>query len=93
MIERRAFISLIGASGGLMSYGPDLTNRFREGASYVNQILRGAHPRDLPVQFATKFDLLINLKRRRLALHPKSSACGCRIDRLKQRRLARSSWA
>jgi putative ABC transport system substrate-binding protein len=50
------------ASGGLMSYDADLTNQFRESASYVNHILRGAHPRDLPVQFATKFDLVINLK-------------------------------
>jgi putative ABC transport system substrate-binding protein len=62
MIERGAFISLIGASGGLASYGADLTDRSREGASSVNQILRGAYPRDLPVQFATKFDVLINLK-------------------------------
>ena len=45
-----------------MSYSADLTNQFREGASYVDRVLRGTQPNDLPVQFATKFDLVINLK-------------------------------
>ena len=45
-----------------MSYGADLTGQFRDGASYVDRILRGARPADLPVQFATKFALTINLK-------------------------------
>jgi putative ABC transport system substrate-binding protein len=49
-------------SGGLMSYSADLTNQFRDGASYVNRILRGTRLNDLPVQFATKFDLVINLR-------------------------------
>ena len=49
-------------SGGLMSYGADLTNQFRDGASYVDRILRGIRLNDLPVQFATKFDLAINLR-------------------------------
>ena len=49
-------------SGGLMSYSADLTNQFRDGASYVDRVLRGTRPNDLPVQFATKFDLVINLK-------------------------------
>jgi putative ABC transport system substrate-binding protein len=44
-----------------MSYGADLANQFREGARYVDRILRGARPQDLPVQFATKFHLVINL--------------------------------
>jgi putative ABC transport system substrate-binding protein len=48
------------ASGGLMSYGADLTGQFRDGADYVDRILRGAAPADLPVQFSTKFDLVIN---------------------------------
>jgi putative ABC transport system substrate-binding protein len=47
-------------SGGLMSYGADLTDQFRDGADYVDRILRGALPADLPVQFSTKFDLVIN---------------------------------
>jgi putative ABC transport system substrate-binding protein len=48
--------------GGLMSYGPDLTAQFRDGASYVDRILRGTKPSELPVQFATKFNLAINAK-------------------------------
>jgi putative ABC transport system substrate-binding protein len=47
-------------SGGLMSYGADLTGQFRAGAEYADRILRGAVPADLPVQFSTKFDLVIN---------------------------------
>jgi putative ABC transport system substrate-binding protein len=48
--------------GGLMSYGPEILATFRDGATYVDRILRGAKPGELPVQFATKFDLVINLK-------------------------------
>ena len=49
-------------AGGLMSYGANLPDLFRLLASYVDRILRGAKPSDLPVQFPTKFDLVINLK-------------------------------
>jgi putative ABC transport system substrate-binding protein len=48
--------------GGLMSYGPDLNDLFRRGGFYVDRILRGAHPRDLPIQQPTKFQLVVNLK-------------------------------
>lgn len=48
------------ANGGLMSYGADLTSQFRDGADYADRILRGAVPADLPIQFSTKFDLVIN---------------------------------
>jgi len=48
--------------GGLVSYGADILVAFRDGATYVDRILRGAKPSELPVQFATKFDLVINLK-------------------------------
>jgi putative ABC transport system substrate-binding protein len=48
--------------GGLMSYGAEILVAFRDGATYVDRILRGAKPGELPVQFATKFDLAINLK-------------------------------
>lgn len=50
------------ANGGLMSYGADLTQQFRDGAGYVDRILRGAEIRNLPVQFATRFELVINMK-------------------------------
>jgi putative ABC transport system substrate-binding protein len=49
-------------AGGLMSYGPDIVDSLRQSASYVDKILRGAKPADLPVGQASKYDLVINLK-------------------------------
>src|SRR5262245_55635002 len=60
--------------GGLMSYGAEVSLVFRDGARYVDRILRGAKPGELPVQFPTKFDLVINLKT--------ASALGLDVPRL-----------
>ena len=51
-----------GAAGGLICYGADFINQYRSAAGYVDRILRGANPADLPVQALSKYELIINLK-------------------------------
>ena len=55
-------VSGVSQSGSLITYAPDTEDLFRRSASYVDRILRGASPADLPVQLPTKFELIINLK-------------------------------
>jgi putative tryptophan/tyrosine transport system substrate-binding protein len=52
----------IRSEGGLISYGPNEVDQFREAANYVDKILRGAKPEDIPVAQPTKIDLSVNLK-------------------------------
>ena len=58
MLDARDYVE----AGGLMSYSPNYDDLFRRGAIYVDKILKGSKPADLPVEQATKFELVINLK-------------------------------
>ena len=67
-----------------MPYGPDFSDLFRSGANFVDKILRGAKPADIPVEQPTKFDLVINQKTRGAWTDRDANfACGCgRGDRV-----------
>jgi putative tryptophan/tyrosine transport system substrate-binding protein len=58
MYARREFVE----AGGLLAYGPSFTDGYRRAASYVDRILKGAHPASLPVEQPTRFELFVNLK-------------------------------
>jgi putative ABC transport system substrate-binding protein len=55
-------LSVFARDGGLLSYGADQVDNWRRAASYVDRILRGEKPGDLPVQLPTKFEMVVNLK-------------------------------
>jgi len=50
------------SSGGFISYGTDITDQYRQAATYVDRILKGQNPGELPVQLPTKYNLVVNLK-------------------------------
>jgi putative ABC transport system substrate-binding protein len=56
------YLSAFARDGGLLSYGVDRVDLFRRAASYVDRILRGAKPAELPIQLPTKFEMAVNLK-------------------------------
>ncbi len=76
------FVSIAATEGGLISYGVDLADLFRRTGQYVDRILRGAKPADLPVQMPTKFELIVNVKTARALGLDVPAAILLRADRV-----------
>ena len=74
----RSFVEV----GGLVSYGADLVGQYRLAAGYVNRILRGEKPGDLPVQAPTKYELVVNLKTAKLLGLTLSPSLTARADKV-----------
>ena len=68
-------------AGGLMSYGPSFNDNFRRAAVYVDKILKGANPGEIPIEQPTKFELIVNMKTSTGVTFPESSVAGeCVIE-------------
>ena len=76
------FVPFFAEAGGLLAYGPDFHDLFRSAAGYVDRILKGAKPADLPVQRPTKFEFIINLKTARALNLKISQSLLLRADRV-----------
>ena len=73
---------VLAAEGGLMSYGADIVDQSRRAAAYVDRILRGAKVADLPVQFPTRYQLVVNMKTAKAIGLPIPEAFLLRADEL-----------